>query len=67
MGQKIDNNLVMVTREFGYELFIAPLMNGEIQTTDIKKDAENWSEFDGTKLEYYKAVTGYSQLKFEKK
>lgn len=59
------DNLVMVTREFGYDLFIAPLNNGNIDSTDKKEDAEKWSELDGSKLGYYQAVTGYKGLKFE--
>ena len=64
---KTQSNLVMVTREFGNEIFIAPLKNSNIQITDKKEDAEKWSEiYDQSKLAYYKAVTGYKGLKFEK-
>lgn len=59
------DNKVMVTREFGYDLFIAPLKNGNIDICEKKEDAQKWSELDGTKLDYYKAVTGYKGLKFE--
>ncbi len=55
----------MVTREFDSPIFIAPLKNLTIQTTDKKEDAELWCDFDLTKLNYHRSVTGYD-LKFEK-
>jgi hypothetical protein len=61
-----QNNLIMVTNQFGYELFIAPLKDGNIDITDKKEDAETWCELDQTKLEYYRAVTGYTKLEFVK-
>lgn len=61
------DNLVMVSREFGYDMFIAKADNTfGFCVTDKKEDAIKWSELDGTKLEYHKAVTGYKGLKFEK-
>jgi len=59
------NNRIMVTNEFGYPIYIAPSKNLQIQTTDKKEDAEKWSELDGSKLDYYKAVTGYKELALE--
>jgi hypothetical protein len=63
--KKYPSNMVMVTREFNSEIFIAPLKGGKIQVTDNKNEAEKWSELDGSKLGYHKAVTGYKELKFE--
>jgi len=60
------SELVMVTKEFGYDLFIGPLNNGNISLTDKKEDAEKWSELDSSKLGYYQAITGYENLKLEK-
>lgn len=64
---KAISNMVIVTREFGYDLFIAPLKNLELQITNKKEEAEKWSEtHDQTKLNYYRTVTGYKGLAFEK-
>lgn len=62
---KIKNDRIMVTYEFGQPIYVAPLKGGKIQVTDKKEDAELWSEFDGTKLKYHTAVTGYKELTFE--
>lgn len=35
---KFDQQLLMVTNEFGYPLYIAPCKNLEIQITDKKED-----------------------------
>lgn len=65
---KVISDMVMVTREFGYDIFIAPLKNLNIQTTDKREDAELWSaDYDQMKLAYHKSITGYKGLKFEKK
>lgn len=59
---------VMVTYEFGDPIYIAPLKDLEIQITPNRNEAEEWSELDTTtKLEYHRTVTGFKQLKFEKK
>ena len=64
---KVINNVVMVTREFGNEIYIAPLKNLKIQITNKKEHAENWSkEYDQSKLDYYIIATGYKGLIFEK-
>lgn len=65
--KKYPANSVMVTREFGYPIFIAPLKNlADIEVTDKVEEAEKWSpELDGTKLAYHKAVTGFKGLAFE--
>ena len=64
--KKVNNNLVMVTNEFGFNMFVAELKNSEINTTDNPKDAELWDgNFDQTKLQYYRAVTGFKKLRFD--
>lgn len=61
------DNLVMVSSEFGFDMFICKEDNSfGFGVTDKKEDAINWSELDGSKLEYHKSVTGYAGLKFEK-
>ena len=62
---KINNDRIMVSHEFGKPVYIAPLKDGKIQVTDNKEHAELWSEFDGSKLNYHKAVTGYKELQWE--
>jgi hypothetical protein len=59
---------VMVTYQYGYALYIAPLKGGLLQITDKKDDAEIWSFIDNTptKLNYHISETGYKELKFEK-
>lgn len=64
--QQIPHNLIMVTHEFGYPIYIAPFnsfINPSI--TDKKEEAEKWSAFDKTKIEFHKALTGYKGLVFE--
>lgn len=61
------DNLVMVSREFGFDMFICKADTSfGFSVTDKKEDAIKWSELDGSKLEYHKAVTGYKGLQFEK-
>jgi hypothetical protein len=54
---------VMHTNEFGSDLFIADTSktpNG-LQITDRISEAQLWSDgFDNTKIEYWKALTGYN-------
>ncbi len=59
---------VMVTHEFGAPIYVAPLMDLQIQVTPNKEEAELWSELDTSpsKLQYHIASTGYKGLKFEK-
>lgn len=59
----------MVTYEFGNPVYIAP-MNGKlsgINVTPNRGDAEKWDERDlsPNKLDYYKTISGYKELKFE--
>lgn len=58
---------VMVTRQYGSPIYIAPLKNGDITITDTAKEAEIWSSLDvtPTKLDYHKIATDYTELKFE--
>lgn len=58
---------VMVTREFGEPIYIAPLKNMCISVTLDRSEAEKWSALDNgnTKLSYHKSATGYKGLKFE--
>lgn len=66
--KKHTDRYIMVTYEFGDPIFIAPLKELEIQITLNRNEAEEWSELDTTtKLEYHRTVTGFKQLKFEKK
>jgi len=59
-------NKVMVTREFGYPIYIAPLKDGQIQITDKIEEAVKWGDRDGEhKLDYQRIVTGYKGLTFE--
>ena len=61
-----NNNLIMVTNEFGFNLFVAPLNDSKINVTDNPKDAELWDgNYDKTKLDYYRAVTGFKKLRFD--
>ena len=55
---------VLVTNEFGSEIFIAPLVNLQISITDEINQAEIWSEYDLNKLIFFKKITGYKNLKF---
>ena len=59
---------VMVTYEFGDPIFIAPTQNLKVQVTNIKNEAEIWSELDNSplKLDFYKSCTGFNRLQFEK-
>ena len=62
----MENTAVMVTREFGSPIFIAPMKKLQIQITEKKEEAEKWHpEFDQTKLEFHRTITGYSKLTFE--
>lgn len=57
---------VMVTRQYGAPIYIAPLKNSEIQVTDKLEEAEIWGEMDSeTKLNYHRSVTGWDELEFE--
>ena len=73
---------VIVTREFGIPIYIAPLKNGECQETDKLEEAEVWSYEDtvchpildkvtgetiSIKLYTYRHLTGFSGLVFEPK
>jgi hypothetical protein len=64
MTTQVEHNLIMVTHQFGKPVYIAPCNKGEMQITDKKQNAERWSKFDRTKIEYQKALTGY-ELVFE--
>lgn len=64
-----DYNYVMVTREFGYPIYIAPTGLRQIaEVTDNETDAQKWSEKDtrSSKIKYFQAVTGFKGLTFEK-
>ena len=63
---KPNNTFVMVTTEFGYDLFIGKLdQKGNMQVTDKAEEAQLWDpNFDQTKIEYHRAVTGYKGLEF---
>lgn len=62
-------NFVMVTSQFGYDLFVMPVgLNGQIEVTDVAADAELFTIEDtlsAAKLPYYEAVTGYTGLTFK--
>lgn len=61
-------NFAMVSTEFGYPVYVAPLKNLEIQVTDNKEEAEKWSYADTLsvlKLKSHQKATGL-QLTFEK-
>ncbi len=57
----------MVTREFGFALYISKHRNGNsFDVTDNVEDAQVWDDRDGlAKLEYHKAITGYTKLAYE--
>ncbi len=57
---------VMVTREFGFPIYIAPCAGGEIQVSDTIDGAEIWGENDTkAKLDYHKSITGFRGLVYE--
>ncbi len=58
---------LLVTYEFGEPVYIAPPPLIGIKTTTDKDKAEIWSSIDNTetKLSYYRAVTKFTELKFE--
>ncbi|MFD3003108.1 hypothetical protein ACFS7Z_22285 [Pontibacter toksunensis] len=59
---------VLVTYEYEYPIYIAPLHNLEIQICSKKEDAEVWSYADmlsEAKLSYHKIATGYKELVWE--
>lgn len=58
---------VLVTREFGSPIYIAPPTLESVNISDKIEGAEIWASLDNTptKLGYYKAVTGYKGLQFE--
>ena len=58
---------VMVTREFGDPIYIAPLKDLMVQVTPNRDEAEEWTVLDKSdhKLGYHKVLTGYSRLSFE--
>jgi hypothetical protein len=65
-----NRKYIMVTREFGTPVYIAPLSGklSGINVTGIKAEAEKWDERDTAsphKLDYHKAISGYKELKFE--
>lgn len=59
---------VLVTREFGEPIFIAPCSLTQINVTDDMHKAEKWTALDNgniAKLSYHIAATGYKGLAFE--
>lgn len=61
---------VLVTREFGYPLYIGVSTGLGALEFDIEDDAskaQQWSSLDNTdtKLNYYRAITGFKGLNFE--
>ncbi len=64
-----DYTYVMVTREFGFPIFIAPTGLRQIaEVTDNIREAQRWTEKDtqSSKIKYFQAVTGFNGLTFEK-
>ncbi len=58
--------MVMVTREHGKAMYIAPMKNLRTAVTENRNQAELWSaEHDQSKLLYYRIETGWEQLNFE--
>lgn len=57
---------VMVTREFGSVIYIAPSKNLQVQITDKLEEAEVWDNNDGdNKLQFHRVLTGYTGLVYE--
>lgn len=57
--------MVMVTREFGSPIYIAPSSSNGINVTDKVEEAEIWGDMDFSKIHYHKAITGFNELTFE--
>lgn len=60
---------VLVSREFGEPIFIAPLKHLQIQPCFEVEEAQKWTYADTLsvmKLGYHKAVTGLNGLVWEK-
>lgn len=56
-----NEKYVMHTDEHGFDIYVAPLKNFEIQVTDKIEEAEIWGERDvksALKLKHHQFVTG---------
>ena len=57
---KANKSFVMLTYQFGYNVYIADQQKAKNIITDDIKDAEIWDEdCDISKFEYWKSITGY--------
>jgi hypothetical protein len=56
---------VMVTREFGSPIYIAPSSDNGINVTDKIEEAEIWGDMDLGKIQYHRAITCFNELTFE--
>lgn len=67
VNKKLLQNYVMMTDEFGFDLYIAETEKTNCPITDKKDEALIWDERDvqSIKLEYWKTLTGYKELQWE--
>lgn len=59
---------ILVTREFGDPIYIAPQKLTGCEVTIKETEAERWSSMDTTptKLSFFRTISGFTGLTFEK-